>query len=94
MSKHTPRRFEPDGLRLFFQKWFRRGPLRAGHGIPSSTGGISDQRSGEGVVRRNGCPKAVFLENPVLLCPLKAFRRFKGKSSGGREETDSPKTPF
>ena len=28
--------------RFFFQKWFRRGPLRAGHGIPSSTGGISD----------------------------------------------------
>ena len=28
--------------RLFFQKWFRRGPLRAGHGIPSSTEGISD----------------------------------------------------
>ena len=27
--------------RFFFQKWFRRGPLRAGHGIPSSTGGIS-----------------------------------------------------
>ena len=27
---------------LFFQKWFRRGPLRAGHGIPSSTEGISD----------------------------------------------------
>ena len=26
----------------FFQKWFRRGPLRAGHGIPSSTEGISD----------------------------------------------------
>ena len=25
--------------RLFFQKWFRRGPLRAGHGIPSSTEG-------------------------------------------------------
>ena len=30
------------GDALFFQKWFRRGPLRAGHGIPSSTGGISD----------------------------------------------------
>ena len=30
--------------RLFFQNWFRRGPLRAGHGIPSSTGGISDPR--------------------------------------------------
>ena len=28
--------------RLFLQKWFRRGPLRAGHGIPSSTGGTSD----------------------------------------------------
>ena len=28
--------------RLFFQKWFRRGPLRAAHGIPSSTGGISE----------------------------------------------------
>ena len=28
--------------RLFFQNWFRRGPLRAGHGIPSSTGGISE----------------------------------------------------
>ena len=26
----------------FFQNWFRRGPLRAGHGnTPSSTGGIS-----------------------------------------------------
>ena len=30
--------------RLFFQKWFRRGLLRAGHGIPSSTGGISEVR--------------------------------------------------
>ena len=28
--------------RLFFRKWFRRGPLRAAHGIPSSTEGISD----------------------------------------------------
>ena len=26
----------------FFQKWFRRGPLRAGHGFPSSTEGMSD----------------------------------------------------
>ena len=30
--------------RLFFQKWFRRGPLRAGRGIPSSTGGISENK--------------------------------------------------
>ena len=28
--------------RLFFQKWLRRGPLRAGHGIPSNTEGIYD----------------------------------------------------
>ena len=30
--------------RLFFQKSFRRGPLRAAHGIPSSTEGIFDNR--------------------------------------------------
>ena len=30
-----------DWGRLFFHKWFRRGPLRR-HGIPSSTGGISE----------------------------------------------------
>ena len=29
------------------------------------------QRSGEGVVRRNGCPKRVFLESPFLPCHLK-----------------------
>ena len=28
--------------RFFFQKWFRRGPVRAGHGIPSSTEDISE----------------------------------------------------
>ena len=31
------------GEAFFFQKWFRRGPLRASHGIPSSTGGISEK---------------------------------------------------
>ena len=31
-----------DWGRFFFQGWSRRGPLRAGHGIPSSTDGISD----------------------------------------------------
>ena len=30
---------------FFFQKWFRTGPPRAGHGIPSSTGGISDNNN-------------------------------------------------
>ena len=28
--------------RFFFSKWFRRGPPRAGYGIPSSTGSISE----------------------------------------------------
>ena len=28
---------------LFSEKWFRRGPLKAGHGIPSSTEGVSEQ---------------------------------------------------
>ena len=30
------------GGRLSFRKWFRRRPLRAAHGIPSSTEGISE----------------------------------------------------
>ena len=34
------------------------------------------------------------LESPFLLCPVKVFKCFKGKPQGGREETDSPKTPF
>ena len=29
------------------------------------------QRSREGVVLRNGCPKMVLLESPFLLCPIK-----------------------
>ena len=49
-SRHLrlPERFQNSlppstaGGRFFFQNWFRRGPLRAGHGIPSSTGGLSD----------------------------------------------------
>ena len=40
--------------RLFFQKWFRRGPLRAGHGIPSSTGGISDSNPARTLSREGG----------------------------------------
>ena len=40
-----------------FQQWFRRGPPRAGHGIPSSTGGMSE------------CPAAVMLQRvpPVMV---------------------------
>ena len=35
------------------------------------------QRSGKGVVRRNGCPKGCFLESPFLLCSLQVFRTFQ-----------------
>ena len=41
--------------------------------------------------------KRVSLESPFLLCPLRFsghFRCFKSKPEGGREETDSPQTPF
>ena len=34
------------------------------------------------------------LESPFLLFPLKVFRCFQGRPYWGREETDSPKTPF
>ena len=52
-SRHLrlPERFQNSlppstaGGRLFFQNWFQRRPLRAGHGIPSSTGGISEVSS-------------------------------------------------
>ena len=44
-SLHNIPEFSPPRYswgRLFFQKWFRRGPLRAGHGILNSTEGIFD----------------------------------------------------
>ena len=42
--EHFQNSLPPVRLRTFrfFHEWFRRGPLRAGHGIPSSTGGISE----------------------------------------------------
>ena len=52
------------------------------------------QRSGEGVVRRNGCPKGCFWRVRFFCAPLRfsgPFRCFKRKPYGGREETDSPK---
>ena len=43
-SKAFPELSPPqyDWGRFFFQKWCRRGPLRAGHGIPSSIEGTSE----------------------------------------------------
>ena len=55
------------------------------------------KRSGEGVVRRNGCPKGCFWRvrfcSALLRFPLKTSER-SWKPCGSREETDSPKTPF
>ena len=38
--------------------------------------------------------KRVFLESAFLLCPLKVFRRFKGKPQEGREARTLQKHPF
>ena len=48
-------------------------------------------------VEKASCGETVqkgVLESPFLLFPLKVFRCFQGKPYWGREETDSPKTPF
>ena len=62
----------PPPIRLgggfFFQKWFRRGPLRAGHGIPRSTGGISEK----------GLPKGPFRTKSAIA--LKIGRALKALS--------------
>ena len=55
------------------------------------------QRSGEGVVRRNGRPKGCFWRVRFFSASLRfsgTFRCLKSKPQAGREETDSPKTPF
>ena len=39
--------------RLSFQNWFQRGPLRAGHGIPSSTEGIPEALMTQGSNNNN-----------------------------------------
>ena len=50
--------------------------------------GAEKASCGETVVQKG------VLESPFLLFPLKVFRCFQGKPYWGREETDSPKTPF
>ena len=52
------------------------------------------QRSGEGVVRRNRCPKGCFWRVRFLSAPLRFSGVLRANLKGGREETDSPKTPF
>ena len=50
--------------RLFFRKWFRRGSLRAGHGISSSTEGISEILFCFGLTSGGNGGGTVFIENP------------------------------
>ena len=56
------------------------------------------QRSGEGVVRRNGCPKGCFWRVRFFSAPLRfVLTKTPARSwkpYGGRVETDSPKTPL
>ena len=44
------------------------------------------QRTGEGVVQRNSCPKGCFLESPFLLFPLKVFRCFSANFTGAEKK--------
>ena len=60
--------------------------------IASEFGGAPKERRRRRAEKRSS--KRVFLESPFPLCPLKVFMCFKRKPQGGREETDSPKTPF
>ena len=63
--------------RLFFQNWFRRGPLRAGHGIPSSTGGISDFNSSlrRAQKTREGCGCPTLVTRPKIRRTLLGSRK-------------------
>ena len=61
--------------RLFFQKWFRKGPLRAGHGIPSSTGGISDLR--------DHYERGLFAGGISRISKISKFSRISGKQMVG-----------
>ena len=68
-SRHLrlPERFQnslppsPAGDASFFRDWFRRKPLSAGHGIPSSTGGISDTPPPKGERTQNDYASLYFL---------------------------------
>ena len=57
-----------------------------------------DKGAAKGVVRRNGCPKGRFWRVRFFSAPLRfalwTTPERSWKRSGGREETDSPKTPF
>ena len=56
----------------------------SGYGTPPKMG--VRQRSGEGVVRRDGLSKRVFLESPFLLCPLRVCSCVLRANPKGAEE--------
>ena len=89
--------------RLFIRKWFRRGPLRAGHGIPSPAilrtflrkKGVQGDSVSEG---REWGVGSVVVESAFLGCPdfqsrgPKAPSYFEGFRSDMGQESGAPQT--
>ena len=62
--------------------WFRRGPLRAGHGISSSTEGISDVRGQNQICHHNLCWSGTLTLRGEVLLQLyfrEPFEHFRGE---------------
>ena len=77
--------------------WRISGPKSLGLGsffLPESQGFGSAPKERRRRRAEKRLSKRVFLESPFLLCTLKVFSVLRATLGGGREETDSPKTPF
>ena len=96
LSEHFQNSLPPStaGGRLFFQNWFRRGPLRAGHGIPSSTEGISDfALSYAAKTLDRGCKKRVVGRQGFGVRGTRHCRHFRC-FQGSETDLHSPFSPF
>ena len=60
--------------------------------VTNKNGGAPRERRRRRAEKR--LSKRVFLESLLLLYSLMVSSTFKSKPKGGRDETDSPKTPF
>ena len=78
------------GDAFFFQKWSRRGPLRAGHGIPSSTGGISDFQRPCEVISKNKPLK--MLSSSFWSCTIGECQMPLWQMQGGSGTEPEPET--